>query len=148
MRRILFGLCAIALIGLTSCAGSDTPEGVREGPIEAALPALSRECGLFTPFANIGYEVGLGGVSSKLLNAFRYAVGSEVRVPGPLTLAVEFFGRVPFSGQFQGEHDLAIGLQVNPLGNWVVEASLIRPLSTGAGLRTDVTWGLGVQYSF
>lgn len=107
----------------------------------------SRSFGRWTPHVNLGYEVTTGGSDEHNL---RYIVGLDARVHPRLTLAAEVLGRWEPDGDGIGDHivDLAIGAKWNVFGSFLLSANVQVPLNKDEGLRADVIWTVGAEYTF
>jgi hypothetical protein len=100
-----------------------------------------------TPHLNLGFELSTAG--SKQHNV-RYVAGFDARVLPSLTLAVDGIGRWEPKGDGIGDHtvDLALGVKWNLIGSFLTSANVQVPLNRREGLRANVIWGLGVEYTF
>ena len=110
----------------------------------------SKVYGTFTPHLNLGYEFNSEG--SDFYN-LKYAAGFDMVVPGTedVGLAMDVFGKYqPNAPNGIGESiiDFSIGTRFNPFDSLLVTANAILPLNRNEGLRTVVTWTLGVEYTF
>jgi hypothetical protein len=113
------------------------------------LFVASKPYGDVTPHLNIGYEATTG--ISELDNAV-YAVGFDWRVNAPLTVAADLLGRynpnLDDTSNFLA--DVALAAKWNPFNNHdaPLNAYVIIPVNKDHGLRADVVWGLGIEYTF
>jgi hypothetical protein len=111
------------------------------------LLVVSRTIGPVTPHLNLGYEVTTAGSEEHNL---RYVVGLD-GVPHPrVALALEILGRWEPDGDGIGDHlvDLAVGGKWNLFRTFVLSANVQIPLNRDSGLRADVIWSLGAEYTF
>jgi hypothetical protein len=107
----------------------------------------SRTIGPVTPHLNLGYELSTGGSQ---FNNLRYVVGLDA-VPHPrFTLALDVLGRWEPDGDGIGDNlaDVAIGGKWNVFKTFVLSANVMFPINPNAGLRADVIWALGAEYTF
>ena len=100
-----------------------------------------------TPHLNLGYELTTG--SSEMDN-LRYVMGFDARVHPKLTIAVDGLGRWEPSGDGIGDHivDLALGAKWNPFRSFLLNAGVQIPLNKSEGLRPNIAWTLGLEYTF
>jgi hypothetical protein len=101
----------------------------------------------FTPYVNAGYELTTGPRENDNL---RYIVGLETRVHPRLTVDTEFLGRWEPNNSNNGNNlaDFAFGLKYNPFGSFLVSGYAEVPLNRDQGLRANVIWSLGIEYTF
>lgn len=111
------------------------------------LLILSKDLGPFTPHVNVGYE--MSSVSSKWFSV-PYAVGFDLRVVEQATLAFEIIGRRGTYDNVKGSHtiDWAVGAKVNPWKTLTLIGNARFPVNNGAGVRANVIWTAGVEYTF
>ena len=113
------------------------------------LPMLvaSKTYGFFTPHLNIGYEVTTGPSSD---NNLRYIFGFDARLHPRLTFATDFLGRWQPDGTVDGNNtlDAAFGLKWNPIGSFLIGGYAQVPLNRNEGLRANVIWSVGLEYTF
>ena len=95
----------------------------------------------------MGYEVTTGGSEQYNL---RYLVGLDARVHPRLTVAADVIGRWEPQGDGIGDHivDLALGVKWNPFGAFLLNGNVQLPLNKSEGLRADVIWTIGIEYTF
>ena len=109
----------------------------------------SQTFGRWTPHVNLAYENSTGDDSEDNL---AYAVGTDARVSQTFTVAADILGRYNPDQEIIGNHlvDIAFAVKWNPFSqmNAPFNAYIILPLNSNEGLRSDVIWGLGVDYSF
>jgi hypothetical protein len=67
-----------------------------------------------------------------------------------LTFASDILGRWQPNGNGIGDHvvDMAFGLKWNPVGSFIVNGNAQIPLNRDEGLRANVIWSLGLEYTF
>jgi hypothetical protein len=99
-----------------------------------------------TPHLNLGFEWSTRSVENNL----RYAFGLDARVLPELSLATDFLGRWRPDGDGIGDHivDIALGAKWNPLGTFLINTGVQLPLNRKEGLRANVIWMLGLEYTF
>jgi hypothetical protein len=99
-----------------------------------------------TPHFNLGFEWSTSSEESN----FRYAAGFDVRLFPSVSLASDVLGRWRPQGNGIGDHivDIALGAKWNPLGTFLVNAGVQLPLNRTQGLRANVIWMLGLEYTF
>lgn len=109
----------------------------------------SKRYGRLTPHVNVGYEITTG---ESVQDNLSYAVGADARMTPTFTLAADILGRYNPHQHEIGNHlvDFAIEGKWNPFKqfNAPLNAYVIIPINKDDGLRADVIWGLGVDYSF
>ncbi len=138
----------LAVVGQVKLPTGDEDELLGTGETNfLGLLVASRTFGPFTPHVNLGYEVTTGGSDQDNL---RYVVGVDARIHPRLTAAVDVLGRWEPQGDGIGDHivDLALGLKWNPFGSFLINGNVQLPLNKNEGLRADVIWTLGVEYTF
>src|SRR5262249_17962737 len=111
------------------------------------LLIASRTFGPVTPHINLGYEVTTGGSDEYNL---KYVVGTDVRLHPRVTTSLEVIGRWEPQGDGIGDNivDLALAAKWNPFGSFILSGSVQLPLNKDEGLRADVIWSIGVEYTF
>ena len=99
-----------------------------------------------TPHFNLGFEWSTSSVE----NNFRYAAGIDVRLLPSVSLATDVLGRWRPRGNGIGDHivDIALGAKWNPLGTFLLNAGGQLPLNRKEGLRPNLIWMLGLEYTF
>ena len=107
----------------------------------------SKTYNFLTPHLNLGYELTTGPRADDNL---RYVVGVDARVHPRLTFASDILGRWQPNGNGIGDHvvDMAFGLKWNPVGSFIVNGNAQIPLNRDEGLRANVIWSLGLEYTF
>jgi hypothetical protein len=112
-----------------------------------AMFVASKAIGRFEPHMNIGYEAW---TDHSDLSAVRYVVGVDAQVVPALTTAVELIGQWRPNGPGIGDNilDLAIGAKWNVLRTFLLNANLQFPLNKSEGLRANVIWTVGAEYTF
>ncbi len=113
------------------------------------LPMLvaSKTYSFLTPHLNVGYEMTTGPRSDDNL---RYVAGFDARLHPRLTFATDVLGRWEPSGNGIGDNlvDLALGLKWNPVGSFIVGSYVELPVNRNEGLRANVIWSVGLEYTF
>jgi hypothetical protein len=138
----------LAVLGQVKLPTGDENELLGTGETNfLGLLVASRTFGPVTPHLNLGYEVTTGGSDQYNL---RYLAGFDARVHPRLTVALDVIGRWEPQGDGVGDHivDLALGAKWNPVGAFLVNANVQLPLNKSEGLRADVIWTIGVEYTF
>ena len=99
-----------------------------------------------TPHFNLGFEWS----TKSLDNNLRYAVGTDARVLPSLTVVTDVLGRWRPRGTGIGDYivDIALGAKWNPLGTFLINAGIQLPLNRSEGLRPNIIWMLGMEYTF
>ena len=109
----------------------------------------SKRYNRITPHVNLAYEVTTGDSVQENLT---YAVGADARMTQTFTVAADILGRYNPHQHEISNHlvDFALAAKWNPFKqfNAPFNAYVILPLNKDDGLRADVIWGLGVDYSF
>jgi hypothetical protein len=109
----------------------------------------SKKFGELTPHVNFAYEATSGPDE---LDNMTYAVGFDWRVSQPLTVAADVLGRYhPDLDEISNHYvDVALAAKWNPFKSHEapLNAYVILPVNKDDGLRADVIWGLGVEYTF
>ena len=107
----------------------------------------SKTYAFITPHLNVGYEMTTGPRSDDNL---RYVAGFDLRLHPRLTFATDVLGRWEPSGTGTGDNivDLALGLKWNPFGSFLVGGNVQVPINRNEGLRANVIWTLGLEYTF
>jgi Putative MetA-pathway of phenol degradation len=125
---------------------ADNLLGTGETNLKALLVA-SKTYDRWTPHVNVGFEWSTEGTSDY---NFRYVLGADVRVLPSLTAVVDFLGRSKPAGTGIGDHilDGAFGLKWNPWRSLILSGGVQVPLNRDEGLRADVIWGVGAEYTF
>lgn len=100
-----------------------------------------------TPHVNLGFEWTTG---SSEQNSLRYILGFDARVHERVTLAIDSLGRWRPKGNGIGDHiiDLAVGAKWNPVANFVLNSGVQLPLNRSEGLRPNLIWTVGLEYTF
>jgi hypothetical protein len=111
------------------------------------LLVASRTWDWITPHVNLGFEASTAG--SEEFN-FRYVLGADMRALPSLTVAAEVLGRSKPAGTGVGDHiiDAAVGLKWNPWSTLILTGGIQVPLNRDEGLRADVIWSVGAEYTF
>jgi len=108
---------------------------------------LSKTISIFTPHANVGVEMTTGPHE---FDNVRWVVGSTAKVHDRVTVATDFLGRHFWHGSGIGDDILEVGfsVKVNPFSSFNLIGTAVLPLNYNHGLRTAVTWGAGIEYTF
>jgi len=99
-----------------------------------------------TPHLNLGFEWSTRSEENNL----RYIVGVDARVLPNLSLATDLLGRWRPQGNGIGDSilDIALGAKWNPVGTFLVNAGVQLPLNRNEGLRANIIWMVGLEYTF
>jgi len=99
-----------------------------------------------TPHLNLGFEWSTRSIENNL----RYAFGLDARVLPELSLATDLLGRWRPNGDGIGDRivDIALGAKWNPLGTFLLNTGVQLPLNRKEGLRPNIIWMLGLEYTF
>lgn len=139
----------MALLGKITVPSGDEDNFQGTGEAEFSFfGAFSRQYfGFLTPHINVGFEFTTG---PKQLNNFRYTVGAEARAHETVTVIVDFLGRRELWLDGFADHlwDFSAGLKWNAFRTFNLFGNAIIPINKDAGLRTNVTWTLGFEYTF
>jgi hypothetical protein len=113
----------------------------------AALFVASKTIGRIAPHVNLGYEVSTAGSSE---NTVLYVAGFDARMSARWTTAVEVIGQWRPDGNGVGDNlvDLALGVKWNPARSFLLSGNIGLPLNKDEGLRADVIWTIGAEYTF
>jgi outer membrane putative beta-barrel porin/alpha-amylase len=100
-----------------------------------------------TPHVNLGFEISTEGTREYNL---RYVVGADIRALPSLTFALGLLGRWKPDGDGIGDNvvDAALGLKWNPWRTLVLVGGVQIPVNPDDGLRADVIWTIGMEYTF
>ncbi len=103
--------------------------------------------GRVSPHVNLGFEI-VGGKSD--LNNLTYFIGADVRLHERATTVIDLLGRWEPSGDGVGDNllDIAIGGKFNVYRSLVLVTNFIVPLNRNQGLRPDLIWAFGFEYTF
>jgi hypothetical protein len=138
----------LAVVGELKLPTGDADDllGTGETNLKGLLVA-SKAWAWLTPHVNLGFEVSTEGTREY---NFRYVVGADVRALPSLTLAFDVLGRWKPVGDGIGDHvvDGAVGIKWNPWRSLVLSGGIQFPLNPDEGLRADVIWTAGVEYTF
>lgn len=137
----------LAVVGQVKLPTGDEDDllGTGETTVLGLLVA-SKSFDKLTPHLNLGYEWSTESKQSNL----RYIAGFDAGLHPDLTVGLDVLGRWEPDGDDIGDHtiDLALGAKWNPFGSFLVNAAVLTPLNRDSGLRADVIWTLGVEWTF
>jgi hypothetical protein len=107
----------------------------------------SKNFGLINPHINAGYEVSTAGSEE---NKVRYVAGLDARIHPRLSVAVDVIGRWKPDGDGTADHivDGAVAARWNVFGAFLLNAAVQVPINRNTGLRPDLIWTVGVDYTF
>lgn len=138
----------LAIVGEVKLPSGDADDLLGTGETNvAALLVASRSFGPLTPHVNLGFEWTTEGSEE---NNLRYVAGVDARVHPRLTLALDVLGRWQPNGDGSGDHvvDLALGAKWNIFRTFLLNGNVQLPLNKDEGLRANVIWTGGVEYTF
>ena len=138
----------LAVVGELKLPSGDADNLLGTGKTNVkALLVASKTYGWLTPHMNAGFEWTTAGTEEYNV---RYVVGADARVLPSLTVALDVIGRWKPAGNGIGDHivDAALGLKWNAWRSLIVSGGVQLPLNPDEGLRADVIWTLGLEYTF
>ena len=113
---------------------------------------VSQKFGLFTPHANVGYQVSTAPTNiSNSLDNLNYIVGFEAQIFDELATAFDFLGKwFPSQPNSKLDNLVDAGFQIrwNPIATTTFNGFVIIPINRNNGLRSDAIWGLGLEHAF
>lgn len=138
----------MAVIGQFTLPTGDEDDLLGTGETSAmAMFIASKQYGAITPHLNVGYELS---TDSKRHN-LRYVAGLDTRISKEhrVSAAASVLGRwypneVSTRNNFV---DLALGVKWDPFEVGPLNASVIVPINN-EGLRADIIWSVGAEYTF
>lgn len=138
----------LAVVGEVKLPTGDADDllGTGETNLKALLVA-SKAWGWIAPHTNLGFEVSTEGTREYNL---RYVLGADARALPSLTVVADLLGRWKPDGDGVGDHlvDAALGLKWNPWRSLILSGGVQIPLNRDEGLRADVIWTVGADYTF
>jgi hypothetical protein len=101
----------------------------------------------FAPHFNLGAEVTTSGGQTDI---WRLVAGTEFTPDKAVTFSVDVLGQQSFNGNGINDRlwDIGFGAKVNPWSTLALIGDFIIPLNEDRGLRTDVIWTVGFEYTF
>jgi Putative MetA-pathway of phenol degradation len=138
----------LAVVGQVKLPTGDEDDLLGTGETNfLGLLVASRTYGRFTPHINAGYEVTTGPSDQ---NNLRYVVGMDAALHPRFTLAGDVLGRWFNEQSGNGAHivDFAISAKWNVWRSLLLDAVVQLPINKDEGLRADVIWTIGVEYTF
>jgi Putative MetA-pathway of phenol degradation len=138
----------LAMVGQVKLATGDEDDLLGTGHTNfLALLVASRTYGRFTPHVNVGYEVTTGPSDQDNL---RYVVGVDAALHPRFTLSGDILGRwaPERSGNGANIVDFALSAKWNVWRSLLLDAVVQIPINKDEGLRADVIWTVGVEYTF
>lgn len=138
----------LGVLGQVSLATGDEDDLLGLGETSfLGLLIVSKQFDWFSPHVNAGYEITTG---DSALDNLRYAVGFDVRLHERFTGAVDLIGRWHPDGDGSRDNiDLSVGAKWDPFGKGdILNANFLIPVNKDSGLRTDVTWSVGIDLAF
>ena len=107
---------------------------------------FSKPIGLLTPHGNFGYEASTGG---NQFDQFIWDGGIDARVTERAMLGFDIFGQFQNGDGVEANLiNLAGGGRFNVMDNLVLFGITQFPLVKSNGLRTNMTWTVGLEYTF
>ncbi len=138
----------LAIVGELKLPSGDADNLLGTGETNAkALLVASKTYGWLTPHVNAGFEWTTEGTAEYNV---RYVVGADARALPSLTVALDVIGRWKPDGNGIGDHtvDAALGLKWNAWRSLILSGGVQVPLNRNEGLRADVIWTVGAEYTF
>jgi len=138
----------LAVLGQVKLPSGDAADLLGTGDTNfLGMLVASKTYGFITPYVNAGYEVTTGPRENDNL---RYVVGAESRVHPRLTVVTDFLGHWEPNRSGNGSNiaDFAFGLKWNPFGSFLASGYAQVPLNRNQGLRANVIWSVGIEYTF
>lgn len=138
----------VGVFGFVSFPTGDSDDFLGTGHTEFDLFAtMAKTFWRLTPHANVGVELSTGGSE---LDGFRYIAGVEAAIHKRLSVSGDVVGWTAFDRDNFGDDlvDFAVGTKINPFSTIALVGTVIFPLNKNHGLRTNVTWSAGVEYTF
>jgi Putative MetA-pathway of phenol degradation len=138
----------LAVVGQVNLATGDEDDLLGTGDTNfLALLVASRTYGRFTPHVNVGYEVTTGPTEQ---NNLRYVVGVDAALHPRFTLTGDILGRwfPERSGNGANIVDFGLSAKWNVWRSLLLDAVVQIPINKDEGLRADVIWTVGVEYTF
>ena len=107
----------------------------------------SRQFGWLAPHLNLGYEISTGPAE---MDNLRYVAGVDARLHRRLTVALDAVGVYGPNVKLIGNHvvDAAVGVRWKVFRSLILNANVQVPVNRNQGLRPDVIWSLGFDYTF
>jgi hypothetical protein len=138
----------LAVVGQVKLATGDEDDLLGTGDTNfLGLLVASRTYGRFTPHVNVGYEITTGPSEQDNL---RYIVGLDAALHPRFTLAGDIIGRWAPERDGNGANivDFALSAKWNVWRSLLLDAAVQIPINKDEGLRADVIWTIGVEYTF
>ena len=137
----------VAARGLVKFATGDEDNLLGTGETDfQGLLIVSRQFESLNPHMNVGYEFTTGPSSDENL---LYVVGVDAKISPTLTAAVDVLGRWHPDGDGTNDTiDIAFGTKWSAFNAFVVNANFQVPLNPDTGLRADIIWSLGIEFTF
>ena len=138
----------LAVVGQVKLPTGDEDDLLGTGDTNfLALLVASRTYGRFTPHVNVGYEVTTGPSDQ---NNLRYVVGADAALHPRFTLSGDIIGRwaPERSGNGANIVDFAVSAKWNVWRSLLLDAVVQVPINKDEGLRADVIWTVGLEYTF
>jgi hypothetical protein len=107
----------------------------------------SKRYGMFTPNLNLGAEVTSSG---GFTDVWRLIAGTEFTPANWVTFSADVLGQQSFNGNGVNDRiwSMGFGVKVNPWSTLALIGDFIIPLNEDRGLRADVIWTVGFEYTF
>jgi len=138
----------LGVLGQVKLATGDEDDLLGTGETNFLLLLIaSRTWRWLTPHLNLGYEVSTGPAE---LDNLRYTSGIDARLLPNLTAALDVVGRFGPNADARSDHlaDLGTGIKWEVFRSLLLDVNLLFPLNRNEGLRTNVTWTVGFEYTF
>ena len=138
----------LGVLGQVSLATGDEDDllGLGETSFLGLLIA-SKQFDWFSPHVNLGYEVTTGDAE---LNNLRYVAGFDARLHQQVTVGIDVIGRWhPDGDGVRDLIDVAVGGKWDPFDIGApFSANVLIPINKDTGLRADVIWSVGFEFTF
>jgi hypothetical protein len=138
----------LAVLGQVKLATGDEDNLLGTGETDfLAMLVASKTFGPVNPHINAGYEVSTAGSQE---NKVRYVAGFDARLHPRLSAAVDVIGRWKPDGNGIDDSvaDVAVSARWNIYRTLLLDAAVEVPINKNTGLRPDLIWTVGVDYTF
>lgn len=138
----------LAVVGQVTLPTGDADNLLGTGETEfLGMFVASKTLGIFDPHVNLGYELSTVGSRE---NNVRYVAGVDARLHPRFSASVDVLGRWKPDGDGTADHvaDVAVGGRWNVFRALNLNAYVQVPLNPDVGLRPDVIWSIGADYTF
>jgi hypothetical protein len=138
----------MAVVGQVTLPTGDEDDLLGTGEFNAmGMLVASKTYDSITPHLNLGYEYSTNSDRSNL----RYVAGFDAQLSEKqsLTASTSILGRWQHGEKSSRNYfmDLAVGVKWDPFDAAPINANFILPLND-EGLRSDLIWSVGIEYTF